>query len=479
MEKDKKNQLDINIWKKSSLWFSYSKKIETMLALLLLSIWSPVMGQIKTIASEKIEKVISLDTKNRLYEQKLLKIVNFDKLSDTQKNKALQDITYREQKLDACNVPQHMRIPPESICITENKNQVNIITKFRNIHYFPSISLAYQLSEINHKYFLEYGKDSPTLTIICGLLSQETGIRDIINPEWDSKGYWQLHYPTAEDLLKRKPEIYSQYFYLKNGHIEFHGKTEEEKQKNMIIVIYRILIEEKDYKESQELLGLGRYNWSQKNFNRYAIPVVTKAISYATFFAAMNNNVFTYDQEIKPIEYLLLEEWKKLGKQVSPQIIRDIFNNQVKEAKIWRKDPKNYNKNKTLKVEDTDIQLMYGAYSYISTDQESLGEPYIIPEKWKTIFSYFRENTREATEYHNKKVNDPKEKINIFYYELINNKKVQRSITSKQEMIEKGKEYMIYASPDKKKIYINPANKLYYYEGTEEHVTTIYYNSIK
>lgn len=421
----------------------------------------------------------TLEIKDRLYEQKLLKIVNFDNLSDREKNKALQDIIYREQRLDALNVPKHMRVPLEAICITENKNQVNIITKFRNIHYFPSISLAYQLSEINYEYFLKYGKDAPTLSIICGLLSQETGIRDIINPEWDSKGYGQLHYPTAKDLLDRKPEIYSQYFYLKDGHIEFHGNTQEEREKNMLIVIYRILIEEKNYQKGNELLGLGRYNGSQKNLDRYAIPVVNKAISYATFFAAMNNNIFTYDQEIQPIEYLLLEEGKKLGKQISPKIIRDIFNNQVTTTRLWRKDHKNYKKYSKMTIENSDIQLLYGSFSYISTNQEVLGEPYIIPEKGKTIFSYFRENTWEATEYHNSKVNDPKEKIEIFCYELVNNKKVKYIITSKQEMIRKYNEWrMIYASPDKKKIYINPIYNLYYYEGQENRVTTIYFDNI-
>ncbi len=421
-----------------------------------------------------------LEQKNTIYEQKLLKIVNFDKLSFDEKTKALTDIIYREKRLDSLHIPESMRIPTEAICITENKKKVNIITKFRNIHYFPSISLAYQLSEINYEYFLKYGKDAPTLSIICGLLSQETGIRDVINPEGDSKGYGQLHYPTAEDLLKRKPEIYSQYFYLKDGHIEFHGTTQKEKEKNMLIVIYRILLEEKNYKEGGELLGLGRYNWSQKNLDRYAIPVVNKAISYATFFAAMNNNVFTYDQEIKPIEYLLLEEAEKLGKKASPQVIRDIFNSQVREAQIWWEDPKNYKKNKNQTIENSDIQLLYGAFSYVSTNQESLGEPYIIPEKGKTIFSYFRENTREATQYHNSKINDPKEKIEIFYYELVNNKKIRQNITSKQEMIKKYNEwYMIYASPDKKKIYINPTYNLYYYEWTEERVTSIYFDTLE
>jgi hypothetical protein len=81
--------------------------------------------------------------------------------------------------------------------------------------------------------------------------------------------------------------------------------------------------------------------------------------------------------------------------------------------------------------------LKYGSFSHVSFDQRFVGNPYIIPEKDKTIFSYFRENTREALEHHNNIAKNDKDKIDVFYYELIEGKRTKKIINTKEEMIEK------------------------------------------
>ncbi len=436
----------------------------------ILSLWSPSQANNNKITYE-ISETFDLDKK---YEQKLLQIPNIEKLPPQIIGKTFDSIKYREKKLDILNIPESIRLPLQSVYINLNNN-INIITKFRNIHYLPNVDFAYQLSLIHHEMNSKYWENTPLIPIILWLLSQETGIRNVVWDNWLSIWYWQLHKPTAKYLLtqSRNKEIFSKYFYVnKDWNIDFHWKTQIEKQENMIRTVYDILVLEKGYKKWNELVAIAKYNWSQSNLNRYARPVIGKAVNYTIFLSAMSQNRFWYEQGLLNIEHIIQEEVEKTDKNM--EIFRDIFNKQVSETYLWRQNPK-WHYNRDNNIEKQIPSLKYGSFSHVSFDQRFVGNPYIIPEKDKTIFSYFRENTREALEHHNNIAKNDKDKIDVFYYELIEGKRTKKIINTKEEMIEKYENwFMIYASPHKKKIYIDDKNNLYHYNWTEDRVTTIY-----
>lgn len=470
----KKEQLSNNISKEKRIQtiFSVIRKIKIISLATILSWLSPVAATIKDKISADIENIIETD--KHKYEQKLLQITNIEKINSEFLLEIFDSIKYRERMLDTLNIPENLRIPLEAVCINPDKD-INIITKFKNIHYLPNVDFAYQLSLIHYEKLKQYWVNIPSIPIILGLLSQETGIRDVYGDDWKSRWYGQLYTPTAIYLLNwRYKEIFSQYFYIdKKNNLHFHWNTEIEQQENMIRTTYDLLILEKWYKEWEELESLARYNWSQYDLQKYATPVINKAINYSIFLTAMSKNNFGYKEWLGSIEHIIWEESEKIGKNL--QIFKDIFNQRVQETRMWRNNPKQYAQNKHKSIEWDILWFKYGKFSSVSFNETVSGNPYIIPEKDKTIFSYFREKTWEAVQYHNIITDQEKEKIDIFYYELVNNKKIKHSIKTKEEMIQKYKEwFMIYASTNNKKIYINPKNNLYYYEWTEDRVTTIY-----
>jgi hypothetical protein len=92
---------------------------------------------------------------DKKYEQKLLQIPNIEKLPPQIIGKTFDSIKYREKKLDILNIPESIRLPLQSVYINLNNN-INIITKFRNIHYLPNVDFAYQLSLIHHEMNSKY-----------------------------------------------------------------------------------------------------------------------------------------------------------------------------------------------------------------------------------------------------------------------------------------------------------------------------------
>lgn len=473
---NKKNNSNINKLNHNQSLFLV-KNFHVIALSIILWTWTPGMSMINTKTNEWINNIINTDKK---YEQKLLQIVNIDKVNNIETiTKLLDSIKYRENKLDTLQVPNNLRLPLESVCLNPTSKTINIITKFRNIHYLPNIDFAYQLSLIYFEKLQEHWENTPTIPIILGLLSQETWIRNVYWDDGKSKWYGQLYFPTAEYLLKsRHKEIFSKYFYIKNNEVFFHGETKEKQQENMIRTTFDLLLLEKWYKKGNELIALAKYNGSSYNLNKYAFPVINKAANYSIFLTAMSENNFWYKESIWPIEYIFEQEAKKEWTTLT--IFKDFFNQFVQETRLWRNNPKEYRKYNNKHIENNiDLFNKYWSYEYISFNKKVEGYPYIIPEKNKTIFSYFRENTREAIIFHNNVVKDNKDKINLFYYELINWKKTKKIITSKEEMIKKNKEgFIIYADQHKDKIYINLENKLYYYEWTEDRITSIYIDNL-
>lgn len=470
--------------------FFIIKKIQIISLVWLLTLWSPATAMIKDKIEEDIINNLEDNNatnfekdninENQKYEQRLLQITNIEKFHPEIIGKVFDSIKYWEKKFDTLNIPENMRLPLQSVYLNPN-NDINIITKFKDIHYLPNVDFAYQLSWIYHEKLQEYKENTPSIPIILWLLSYETGIRNVLWDDWKSNGYGQLYKPTAEYLLNESKyaDIFSKYFYIDNEWIlYFHGKTELEQQENMIRTIFDILVLVKWYKKGDELAALARYNWSQHNLDRYARQVIYKAINYTIFLSAMSQNTFWYEEGLKPIEHIIEEEGKKINKTI--EIFKDVFNQQVQETYLWYKNPTLYAQSKNKTIEWNLLWFKYGEFSNVVFNQTVTGNPYIIPEKNKTIFSYFRENTWEALEYHNTIAMDTKNKIDLFYYELIDNKKIKKIITSKEEMNQKYKEwFMIYASQNKKKIYVDQQNNLYHYKGTEDRVTTIYIEQLK
>ena len=459
----------------------------------------------KWLPQEIIKKEVVNTYKINLLEQKMLKIQNINSIDDDSKKKLLKKIEDNEKKLDRLGVPENFRLPLDLVCFSHT-DQINIITRFRNIHYIPSVDLLYTLSEVYYEKYKQYWDSCPSLPIVLWLFSQESWFRNIPWDTWLSRGIGQLHLITAKWLLRKDKdqdaEIFGKYFFInKNNRIVFRWATFQEKYANMIRCSIDLLVLKKWYDAWNELESLARYNWSIYNYNTYARRVVKKAINYSLFIAATKFDIT--DSETSKLEYVkknilpliisLLDDENPLKKDPNKffEVHQDLILSTIKSTSsrvysTW------ISKNSQLVSKEfpAPISLAKIFNASVEVPEISDGYPYILVNKKVSIAPYFNGDTWNAIAFHNSVIGDnQKRRIQLKYYVLDETwTKQTRFVSSQEDLISvRDSGYMVYPHTTTDRLYLRPNTNLYLYNSnlspkdsnafgikTDDHVTPLY-----
>lgn len=353
---------------------------------------------------------------------KLSRIQNYEEIKRRPDimNAALRQVARWEKLLNREKVPESLRLPPEMLCLSTKPSQVHFVPNFKYVCYVPEVDLLYGIPLAAHKAALEYGENAPHSLVYLSILCQETYMRDMTGDSGYSFGHCQLYGPTAEFILSKGygyRGVFARYVGLRswrpvNRRHFFKGKYQEEKIMNMLHFMTHFLILGKGYKKGNESEGLWRYNGARS----YGVKLRKRMVEYATLlyderFMKFSPEEF-YEKHLSNMRWFTPSGYAVESAAHSPvqeERFRSRFLAQVAAAAVAFPQAQKLGHPE----EPQTPEPQQGGAIHVPKEHEN-ARFYIIPDKGRSLFSYFRQDIYKAIFYHNSINKDPKLHIELY-----------------------------------------------------------------
>jgi hypothetical protein len=407
---------------------------------------------------------------------KLARIQNYEEIKRRPDimNAALRQIARWEKLLNREKVPEMLRLPPEMLCLSTKPSQVHFVPDFKYVCYVPDVDLLYGIPLAAHEALLEYGEDAPHSLVYLSILCQETYMRDIPGDGGHSFGHCQLYGPTAEYILSENygyRGVFARYVGLRswrpvNQRHFFKGKYKEEKIMNMLHFMTHFLILGKGYKKGSEKEGLWRYNGARS----YGVKLRKRMVEYATLlyderFMKFSPEEF-YEKHLSNMQWFTPSGYAVTSATHSPvqeERFRSHFLAQLVVAASAFPQPQKLGHPE----EPQSPAPQQGGAIYVPKEQENT-RFYIIPEKGRSLFSYFRQDTYKAILYHNQVNKSPSLDIAL-YVNTPHAETGKRFLNTESELLdalkENPKNIRIHMKHVQQRIYVRPGGRIFTEKG--------------